>query len=75
MGISAKLTRIGASLGIVLPEDAIAALGAAEGDTVTFTPEPGGFHLTAAEPELARQLALGRAVLAQYDEALAELAK
>lgn len=51
-----KLTSVGGSVGIILPEEMLAALGAKAGDTVFVTRVAGGFLLKAGDPEAADQL-------------------
>ena len=41
-----KLRRIGNSVGIILPKEALARLGAGEGDRIFLTETPDGFALT-----------------------------
>lgn len=43
-----KLTAIGTSLGVVLPEDALARLKLEEGDTLYLTEAPDGYRLTSS---------------------------
>lgn len=40
--VASKVTRIGNSVGVVLPEDALADLGAAKRDTLNLTKAPDG---------------------------------
>jgi len=47
MVIELKLSKVGKSIGIVLPKEALARLNAGEGDTLFMTDAPdGGFRLT-----------------------------
>ena len=42
MVIDVKLRKVGNSVGLVLPKEALARLNAGEGDTLTLTDAPGG---------------------------------
>ena len=70
-----KLRKIGNSLGVVLPKEALAHLKAQEGDSVVLTETPEGFHVTASDPEFARTMAIFDDLSRRYRNALRELAK
>ena len=51
MVLELKLRKVGNSVGVVLPKEALARLNAHEGDTVVLTETTdGGFRLTATHP-------------------------
>ena len=57
MVLEIKLRKVGNSVGLVLPKEALARLNADEGDAVYLTDSTdGGFRLTANNPEFARKM-------------------
>jgi putative addiction module antidote len=72
-----KLTvrKIGNSLGVILPQDALNLLSLKEGDQLVMTASPDGARLTASDPEFERQLAIGEDLIRRYRNTLKELAK
>ena len=56
MVLELKLRKVGNSVGVVLPKEALARLNADEGDTVVLTETTdGGFRLTATHPALQKK--------------------
>lgn len=70
-----KLTKIGNSVGLVLPKEALLRLRLDAGDTVFLTESPDGYRLTPYDPEFDQQLTAARAVMKRRRAALHELAK
>jgi putative addiction module antidote len=74
-----RLRRVGNSLGVILPKQALAALGvmgkAGEKLVLTELPDGGGFELRPLNEEFDRKLALLRDTLKRYKNALRALAK
>ena len=70
-----KVTRIGNSLGLILPKEITNALNLSQGDTVVLSETPDGIHLSPYDPEVARQLEEGRKIAKKYRETLRALAK
>ncbi len=70
-----KLTRVGNSVGVVLPKESLARLKLDVGDTVYLTESPDGFRLTPYDPEFAAQYAVAENVMKRRRTALRELAK
>lgn len=70
-----KIIRIGNSLGMILPREALAALKVDKDDTLTFTEAPDGFRITAYDPDQAKQLEVTRKAMKKRRNALRELAK
>lgn len=70
-----KIIQIGNSVGIVLPKEALNALHADKGDTLTFSAGPDGLRLTAYDDEKSRQIELVRSIMRKRRHALRELAK
>ena len=76
MTLELKLRKIGNSIGVVLPREALARLNAGEGDTLVFTETPdGGFRVTPDKEDFAHQMAAAEGIANRYRNALRELAK
>ena len=75
MVLELKLRKVGNSVGVVLPKEALAHLNAEEGDTVTLTEAQDGLRLTASNPEFAKTMAVFESLNRRYRNALRELAK
>jgi putative addiction module antidote len=75
MTLELKLRKIGNSLGIVLPKEALAHLKVEEGDTVTLTEAQDGVRLTTSNPEFAKSMAVFESLNRRYRNTLRELAK
>lgn len=70
-----KLTRIGNSIGVILPKEALARLHLAKGDALYLTETPNGYRITATDPEFESQMTVARKVMKRRRNVLAELAK
>lgn len=75
MTMQLKVTRVGNSLGIVLPKEAANRLNVEAGDSVFITESPDGFRITADNPEFAKQMRVAGKVMKKYRNTLRELAK
>jgi len=76
MVLELKLRKVGNSVGVVLPKEALARLNADDGDAVYLTDATdGGFRITANNPEFARRLKVAEKLSRRYRHALKELAK
>jgi putative addiction module antidote len=76
MVLELKLRKVGNSVGMVLPKEALARLNADDGDAVYLTDATdGGFRITASNPEFARKMKLAGRMSRRYRHALKELAK
>jgi putative addiction module antidote len=74
--VALKLTQIGNSLGVVLPKDVLRQLGVEKGDTLFLTEASGGgLQISAFDPEVARQVALGEEIMDEYRDTFRALAK
>ncbi|MEQ9491116.1 MAG: transcriptional regulator [Alphaproteobacteria bacterium] len=74
--ISAKVTTIGTSSGIIFNKEAMAKMRLKKGDTVFLTEAPdGGFRITAYDPEFERQNALAEDIMHEDREVLRALSK
>jgi putative addiction module antidote len=70
-----KIRRVGNSLGVTLPKEALQKLRVQEGDSVFVTETSTGIHVTACDPEFEKAMAAYRKVSTKYRNALHELAK
>ncbi|HVU26853.1 MAG TPA: AbrB/MazE/SpoVT family DNA-binding domain-containing protein [Verrucomicrobiae bacterium] len=76
MVLELKLRKVGNSVGVVLPKEALARLNADDGDAVYLTDTTdGGFRITSSNPEFARKLKVAENLSRRYRHALKELAK
>jgi putative addiction module antidote len=76
MAIELKVRKVGNSLGVVLPKEALAHLEVEEGQSVYLTEAPGGgYRVTVESPEFARTMAVVESLSRRYRNALRELAK
>lgn len=69
-----KLTKIGNSVGVVLPRELLARLHAEAGDTVYLTESPDGARLTPYNPSFARQMEAAERIMKKRRSVLRELA-
>ena len=73
---SLKIRKIGNSLGLVLPKEALARLNVKEGDTVYLTgSQDGGYRLTPMNESFAEQTALAEDIMREDRDVLRELSK
>jgi putative addiction module antidote len=70
-----KVTKIGNSLGVVLPKEALARLKVGQGDALFLTEAPDGYRISLYDEELGVQLAEAREIMRRRRNALRELAK
>lgn len=76
MVIELKLRKVGNSVGVILPKEALAHLKAGEGDTVSVTEASEGcLRLSLRRAEVSRQLEAAQGIVKRYRNALRELAK
>jgi putative addiction module antidote len=76
MVLELKLRKIGNSVGLVLPKEALAHLKVAEGDTLSVTEGPeGSLHLSPHKVEVSRQMEVVQDLMKRYRHTLRELAK
>jgi putative addiction module antidote len=73
--LKVKVTKVGNSVGIVLPKEALAKLHAEKGDVLYLVDTPEGIPLTPYSPDFATQMEAAEKVLRRYRNALRELAK
>lgn len=76
MTISIKVRKIGNSLGIVLPKEALQALRVEEGDTLYLTESPDhSLRINADKPGFGEKMQIADSLMKRYRNALKELAK
>jgi len=76
MTLELKLRKVGNSVGVVLPKEALARLNVEEGDAVYLTETTdGGFRVTASNPAFAEKMKVAEKLSRRYRHALKELAK
>lgn len=73
--VEIKLRKIGNSLGVILPKEALARLNVGEGDALFITEAPDGFFVSAYDERVAEQVAAAKKGMRKYRNALRELAK
>ena len=72
---SLKLTRIGNSLGLILPKEVLARLKLAKGDEIFITEAPDGYRITPHNPAFEAQMTAARKIMKRRRAVLRELAK
>jgi putative addiction module antidote len=74
--IALKLTQVGNSVGVVLPKEALAKLRVEKGDVVYLTEAAGGeMRISAYDPAVAEEIAIGEAFMDEYRDTFRALAK
>jgi len=72
---SLKVTRIGNSLGVILPREITDRLRLAKGDEVTVVVTENGVELTPYDPDFGEKMKVAKRLSKRYRNALRELAK
>ena len=72
---SLKLTKIGNSLGLILPKEVLARLKLAKGDEIFITESPEGYRITPHTPAFEAQMKAARRIMKRRRAVLRELAK
>ena len=76
MILEVKLRKVGNSVGLVLPKEALAHLKVEEGDTVSITEAAdGSLRLSPTKAEVSRQMEVVQDIMKRYRNTLRELAK
>jgi putative addiction module antidote len=73
--IKLKVTKIGNSLGVVLPKEALARLKIGQGDSVFLTELPDGYRVIAFDEKIVEQVNEGREFMREFRETFRALAK
>lgn len=68
-----KIRKVGNSLGLVLPKEAVARLKVAEGDTVYLTDAQDGYRITPMDAGFAGQMAVAEDIMREDRDVLREL--
>lgn len=76
MVLELKLRKVGNSVGVVLPKEALARLNSGEGGTLVLTDAPdGSFRLAADRADFGQQMKAAEDIIRRYRNTLRELAK
>ncbi len=75
MTIELKVRKVGNSLGVVLPKEALARLKVEEGQALYLTEAPDGYRVTAGNAEFGRQMVVVDRLCRRYRNTFRELAK
>jgi len=76
MLLELKLRKVGNSVGVILPKEALTHLQLEEGDSVSVTEGPdGSLRLSPSKAEVTRQMEVVQDVMKRYRHTLRELAK
>lgn len=70
-----KLTKIGSSVGVILPKEALSRLKVDKGDSIFLSEEKDGFRVTPFDPEFEKAMQSAGKVMKRRRNALRELAK
>jgi putative addiction module antidote len=73
--IKLKLTKVGESLGVILPDKVLRRLRIHEGDSVLLSELPNGYQLLSHDREFEEQMTLARKIMRERRDLLRELAK
>jgi putative addiction module antidote len=75
MTATLKLTKIGNSVGVILPKEVLARLKVAQGDSLFLVEVDEGYNLTPYDARFASQVEAGEAFATKYRDVLRKLAK
>jgi putative addiction module antidote len=76
MVLELKLRKVGNSVGVVLPKEALTYLHVDEGDSICVTDAADGtLRVSATSPAFARQMEVAHDVMRRYRNTFRELAK
>ena len=70
-----KLTAIGTSIGVVIPNEMLARLKVEKGDALYAVETAEGYLLTPYDPAIAEEIKLGERFMKQYRDTFKALAK
>lgn len=73
--VSLKVTRLGESVGIILPKDVLERVKLNEGDTLFLTESEEGLRITSYDPQFEEDMRIARGVMRRRRNLLRELAK
>ena len=72
--VAVKLQRFGKSIGVILPEEILSALGVAEGDTICVIETSDGYRITRNDTDFERQMKVAQRVMERDSNMLRDLA-
>jgi putative addiction module antidote len=75
MNMQIKITKIGNSVGIILPKDVLARLRISTGDSIYVSETPDGVRLTASNPDFAIKMKMAEAIMREDRDILHVLAQ
>lgn len=70
-----KVTKIGNSLGVILPRDVLGKLQLEKGDSIFLVEGPDGLRITAYDPAFADQMEAARNLMRKRRNAVNEMTK
>ncbi len=70
-----KISKIGNSLGVILPKDLLNRLKLDKGDSVFLTETPDGYRISPYDPVYAEQMQTARALMKKRRNVVHELTK
>jgi len=70
-----KVTKIGNSLGVILPRDLLGKLQLDKGDSIFLVDTPEGFRMTPYDPAFAEQMESARVLMRKRRNVVNELTK
>lgn len=73
--VTLKIRKVGGSLGVILPKEALDYLKVGEADTLFLTEASGGYRIGNSDPEVEQELAAARRMAKKWRPLLRELAK
>jgi putative addiction module antidote len=73
--VSLKVTKMGESVGIILPKEVLERVKLGEGDTVFLTESSEGLRITSYDPAFEEDMRIAREVMGKRRNLLRELAK
>ncbi len=75
MNAKLKVTKIGNSVGVVLPKELLARLRVGQGDTLYASEAPDGVRLTASDPDFEAKMEIAERIMREDRDILRALAK
>ena len=75
MARTLKIQRFGSSLGVILPEDVLAHLGAEEGDELLLLPTQNGWRMIRADEKFRRTMKHAEDCMHRYHDTLRNLSQ
>ena len=73
--VKLKLRSVGTSTGMIVPKEMLARMKVREDDVLFAVETPEGYLLTPYEPEVEKQLRVGREFMSHYRDTFRALAK